>query len=122
MRSGVYRKQRRHTLTPIASPIDGRVLGDGRDDHCFIERVSVGGAFVLAQHIPEYGEVVTLRFGSGAQAFQVSGWVRWVEHNGFGVQCGATGARETARLAQILLAAWAFQHISAGHLRLATVP
>ncbi|MEZ4369619.1 MAG: PilZ domain-containing protein [Polyangiaceae bacterium] len=105
MRSGLYRKQPRHALTAIASPINGRVLAEDRDDHCFIEKVSVGGAFVRAQHVPDYGEVVTLRFGSGPEAFHVSGWVRWIEHNGFGVQFGVTGARETHRLAQIVLAA-----------------
>lgn len=105
MRSGVYRKQPRHALTAIASPINGRVLGADRDDHCFIEKVGVGGAFVRAQYVPRYGEPVTLRFGSGPEAFHVEGTVRWSEHQGFGIQFGMTGARETARLAQLVLAA-----------------
>lgn len=105
MQSGIYRKQPRNALKPLTSPISVLVQGQGRNDLCTLEKLSVGGAFISLSDPPGYGEPVKLIVGGGPQAFEVRGIVRWVEHTGFGVQFNATGARETAALARLVLAA-----------------
>lgn len=66
--------------------------------------ISIGGTFVEATEVVPFGTEVTIvaRFPGTKADFRLPGTVRWVKPDGFGVQFGALGARETHAISQLL--------------------
>ena len=66
--------------------------------------LSVGGTYLVAAEKPPFGSKVTivvqLRALKGKGPSTLSGIVRWVRDDGFGVQFGPTGALDTYALAE----------------------
>ncbi len=65
--------------------------------------VSLGGMFVESEHNPAFGTkmVVSMYLPGHAQPFDLACTVRWNKPEGFGVQFGRLGARETHALTKL---------------------
>jgi Tfp pilus assembly protein PilZ len=72
------------------------VQGTARD-------IGVGGAFVESTEPLLFGTevVIVARLANGGAALRLPAIVRWAKPNGFGVQFGLLGARETHALAEL---------------------
>jgi type IV pilus assembly protein PilZ len=71
-----------------------------------VRDISVGGVFVQANAAPTFGSKVTLVItlpGLKSQS-RLPGVVRWNKPDGFGVQFGLLGARETHAITQLMRA------------------
>jgi hypothetical protein len=90
--------KRRHPRVPVNLPISWegpeRVATSG-----VLVDVSMGGAFVRSENPPAFGTTVTI-VGDlpGASGARLPAVVRWSKPDGFGVQFGLLGARETHAL------------------------
>ena len=73
------------------------VIGTTRD-------IGIGGAFIESAELPAFGaEVVVVGRLPGTQTeLRLPGVVRWASSDGFGVQFGLLGARETHALSALL--------------------
>jgi type IV pilus assembly protein PilZ len=98
----MIREKRQHVRTLVNKPCAveqanapslGAVLRD----------VSVGGAFVSTSSALPFGTEVVLVFNVEGQAapLRLPGVVRWAQPDGFGMQFGLLGARETHALTQL---------------------
>ena len=71
-----------------------------------VRDLSVGGAYVIHAEKPPFGTAVKLTFQLPALADKgpstITGIVRWVREDGFGVQFGPTGALDTYGLAEFV--------------------
>jgi Tfp pilus assembly protein PilZ len=69
-----------------------------------IVNVGHGGAFVVADSVPAYGERVVLiaRFPGYSRPLHLPATVRWRSEAGFGVQFDQLGARETHTIGQLI--------------------
>ncbi|HEX2730921.1 MAG TPA: PilZ domain-containing protein [Polyangiaceae bacterium] len=65
--------------------------------------ISLGGMFVSAGSSPPFGTAITLRltFPGHKAPFDLPGTVRWNLPEGFGVQFGLLGARETHAITKL---------------------
>ena len=65
--------------------------------------VSLGGMFVESEHNPAFGTKMTisLTLPGQSQAFNLACTVRWNKPDGFGVQFGRLGAKETYALTRL---------------------
>lgn len=66
--------------------------------------ISIGGVFVESAEVVPFGTEVTIvaRFAGTKADLRLPGVVRWVKPDGFGVQFGSLGARETHGISQLL--------------------
>lgn len=73
------------------------ILGTTRD-------LGIGGAFIESVHLPPFGAgvVVVGRLPGTTKDLRLPGIVRWVKPDGFGVQFGSLGPRETHAILTIL--------------------
>lgn len=66
--------------------------------------ISIGGMFVETPEVVPFGTEITIvgRFAGTKADLRLPGIVRWAKPDGFGVQFGALGARETHAISQLL--------------------
>jgi Tfp pilus assembly protein PilZ len=66
--------------------------------------ISVGGMFIDSSEQPSFGTQVTivLRLPNTKADSRLPGVVRWMKPDGFGVQFGLLGARETHAISELL--------------------
>ena len=66
--------------------------------------ISIGGMFVESTEVVPFGTEVTIvgRFVGTKADLRLPGIVRWAKPDGFGVQFGSLGARETHAISQLL--------------------
>jgi len=83
------------------------VLGTARD-------IGIGGVFIESAELPAFGtEVVVVGRLPGTQTeLRLPGVVRWANPDGFGVQFGLLGARETHALSALLQFALGIRSVS----------
>ena len=79
-------------------PRDGTPLAGMAKD------ISIGGMFIKATQILPFGTEVTipLRFPGAKAELRLPAIVRWTKPDGFGVQFGSLGARETHAISELL--------------------
>ena len=65
--------------------------------------ISIGGMFIEATQILPFGTEVTiaLRFPGAKAELRLPAIVRWAKPDGFGVQFGSLGARETHAISEL---------------------
>jgi hypothetical protein len=72
-----------------------------------VRDLSVGGAYVVSEQKPAFGTEVTLTLQLPALIDKgpstLSGIVRWIRDDGFGIQFGPTGAYDTYGLAEFVM-------------------
>jgi type IV pilus assembly protein PilZ len=98
-----YREQRRHPRRAL-HPKTAFTLGDGAHVPAACRDISLGGAFIESTTLPVFGTTVTVHFELEGQAISIPATVRWTSPEGFGVQFGLLGARETSLLVGLLSA------------------
>ncbi len=66
--------------------------------------ISIGGMFVESTRVVPFGTQITIvgRFPGAKADLRLAGIVRWAKPDGFGVQFGALGARETHAISELL--------------------
>jgi len=66
--------------------------------------ISIGGMFVQSTEVVPFGTEVTIvaRFVGTKADLRLPGIVRWAKPDGFGVQFGSLGARETHAISELL--------------------
>lgn len=66
--------------------------------------LGIGGAFIECANLPPFGAAVVVvgRLPGTAEDFRLPGIVRWVKPDGFGVQFGSLGPRETHAILTML--------------------
>jgi len=70
--------------------------------------ISQGGIFLISDQPPSVGAEVTLTMElPGCGPCKIPGYVRWLKADGFGVQFGLLGARETHAIGKIVRTAQA---------------
>jgi type IV pilus assembly protein PilZ len=98
----VIREKRQHVRTPInkACSIE---QGGASVLSAVLRDLSVGGAFVATPSTLAFGSEITLVFALDGQTapLRLPGVVRWAQPDGFGMQFGLLGARETHALTQL---------------------
>lgn len=88
-------EKRQHPRRPLEVDVtvhhkDGRSLPARSVD------MSVGGMFVTASDLPAFGSEVTIEIElPGLGPTRLPAFVRWTKPDGFGVQFGLIGVRET---------------------------
>jgi len=96
------REKREHQRKPLDLEVECRI-GDGTVFHGRSRDLSVGGMYIVAAQQPPFGSPVsiTLVLGGG-MVLVVPGTARWSKTDGFGVQFGLLGAKETHAIARIM--------------------
>jgi len=96
-------EKRQHRRVPfetdiICKPKDGEQFSARSAD------VSLGGMFVVSEHNPIFGTQMTiaLTLPGHPGPFELPCTVRWNKPDGFGVQFGLLGARETHALTRLM--------------------
>lgn len=66
--------------------------------------ISIGGMFVESTEVLPFGTEISIvgRFPGAKAALRLSGIVRWAKPDGFGIQFGSLGARETHAISELL--------------------
>lgn len=79
-------------------------LPDGSQVEGRCKDISIGGMFVITTASPPFGTDirVRIRLPRARQDFVLPGVVRWINPDGFGVQFGLLGARETHAISELL--------------------
>jgi hypothetical protein len=95
--------QRRHPRVAISVSVRYR-LPRGENVEGTATDLSMGGIFVQAEELPPYGSNLTIECAltENGPVYGFEGVVRWTKPDGFGVQFGLLGARETNALANFL--------------------
>jgi type IV pilus assembly protein PilZ len=98
----MIREKRQHPRTPVNKPCTVEQAGAATVS-AVLRDVSVGGAFVAMSAALPFGTEIALVLAVEGQAspLRLPGVVRWAQHDGFGVQFGLLGARETHTLTQL---------------------
>ena len=87
--------------------VDTTVTCELRDAAAFVgmaKDISIGGMFVESTRVVPFGTQITIvgRFPGAKADLRLTGIVRWAKPDGFGVQFGALGARETHAISELL--------------------
>jgi PilZ domain-containing protein len=95
--------KRVHPRVLVGAPVSCEV----RDGATFIgvaKDISIGGMFVESTEVVPFGTEVTIvaRFAGTKADVRLPAIVRWAKPDGFGVQFGSLGARETHAISQLL--------------------
>jgi hypothetical protein len=95
--------KRTHQRIPFNAPLQYR-LGDGSALGGNSRDISLGGMFIEAPSSPAFGVEVTVVITLPGEKLPVSlpAVVRWSKPDGFGVQFGLLGARETHAITQLI--------------------
>ena len=94
--------KRKYPRTPVALDVVFHV--DGEEVVARSRDLSIGGMFVFSKKNPPFGASIDLvvDFGGVRGSMTLPSVVRWRDSDGFGVQFGLLGARETHAIAQVL--------------------
>jgi type IV pilus assembly protein PilZ len=95
---------RRFTRAPLEQPLEFQAKNEGRRHRGLAKDISVGGMFVQTDEPAPFGAevVVHLTLPSDNKELRLPGVVRWTRPNGFGVQFGLLGVRETHAITEIV--------------------
>lgn len=77
---------------------------EGMPPHSALAKdIGLGGMFVRSEHRPAFGAsiVVEVKLPRQREAFQLPGVVRWQNGEGYGIQFGLLGARETHAITRL---------------------
>jgi type IV pilus assembly protein PilZ len=76
---------------------------DGSSFAARAKDLSVGGMFVLSQATVTFGEELTIELtpDGSRKSMSLPAVVRWTQENGFGVQFGLLGARDTHAISEL---------------------
>jgi type IV pilus assembly protein PilZ len=96
-------EKRSHPRVPIGLAVscevkDGPVIpGRGKD-------ISIGGMFIEATEVPEFGTAITIvaRLPGSSTDARLPAVVRWSSAGGFGIQFGLLGARDTHAITRLM--------------------
>lgn len=85
--------------TPVSCEVRGGVALTG-----LAKDISIGGMFFESPEVIPFGTEVTIvgRFAGTKADIRLPGVVRWAKPDGFGVQFGSLGARETHAISQLM--------------------
>jgi PilZ domain len=66
--------------------------------------ISIGGMFVESSEVVPFNTEISIvgRFPGAKADLRLAGLVRWTKKNGFGIQFGSLGARETHAISELL--------------------
>ncbi|HEX2674589.1 MAG TPA: PilZ domain-containing protein [Polyangiaceae bacterium] len=95
--------KRVHPRVVVNTPVSYEVK-NGAAFTGLVKDISIGGTFVETTEVVPFGTEVTIvaRFPGTKADLRLPGTVRWAKPDGFGVQFGALGARETHAISQLL--------------------
>ena len=95
--------KREHKRVSIDAPIQFERAG-GEASVGLAKDISMGGMYIEAEvdSLPEFGSKLTIVGNLGGMDMKLPCVVRWVNPEGFGVQFGLLGARETHTIARLL--------------------
>jgi type IV pilus assembly protein PilZ len=98
----MIREKRQHARTLLDKPCSVEQAG-APALAATLHDLSVGGAFIATAQVVPFGTEVTLVFTAEGQAtpLRLPGVVRWAQSDGFGMQFGLLGARETFAITQL---------------------
>jgi type IV pilus assembly protein PilZ len=84
---------------PVTCEVSGGVTFSG-----ISKDISVGGMFIDSSEQPSFGTQlnIVLRLPNTKVDARLPGVVRWLKPDGFGVQFGLLGARETHAISELL--------------------
>jgi type IV pilus assembly protein PilZ len=94
--------KRLHPRVPLGANVTCEVRG--AEPITGVSRdISVGGIFIESQAEVTFGTEVTivLRLPNTKADFRLPGTIRWMKEDGFGVQFGLLGARETHAISEL---------------------
>ena len=97
-------EKRRHQRKPVSIAATHETVGIGTACEGVIRDISMGGVFIESSDVPTFGAELSIRVRLPSQSSEVTlpGIVRWVKRDGFGVQFGLLGARETHAIVEFL--------------------
>ena len=99
----VVEDKRVHPRVIVNTPVSCEVR-DGAAFAGLAKDISIGGMFVESTEVVPFGTDVTIvgRFAGTKADLRLPAIVRWAKPDGFGVQFGSLGARETHAISQLL--------------------
>jgi len=99
----VVQDKRVHPRVVVDTPVSCEVR-DGATFTGLAKDISIGGMFVQASEVVPFGTEVTIvgRFVGTKAELRLPAIVRWAKPDGFGVQFGSLGARETHAISELL--------------------
>ena len=95
--------KRSHPRVIVNTPVSCEVRG-GTSFEGLAKDISIGGMFVESTEVVPFGTEVTIvgHFTGTKGDLRLPAIVRWAKPDGFGVQFGSLGARETHAISQLL--------------------
>ena len=95
--------KRVHPRVMVDTPVSCEVR-DGTTFAGLAKDISIGGMFVESTEVVPFGTEISIvgRFAGTKADLRLPGIVRWAKPDGFGVQFGSLGARETHAISQLL--------------------
>ncbi len=96
-----YREQRKHPRKAL-HPKAAFALDGGPRIEAFCRDLGLGGAFLETSNVAVFATEVTVYLDLEGHDVAIRSLVRWTGKDGFGVQFGLLGARETSRLVALL--------------------
>jgi type IV pilus assembly protein PilZ len=99
----MIREKRQHARARVDQACSIESSGSTDAIAATLRDISVGGAFVESSHAFPFGTELSLVVALPGEAtpLRLSGTVRWSHGDGFGVQFGLLGARETFAITQL---------------------
>lgn len=96
--------KRQHHRIPFDQAVVCKTT-DGSLHHCTAQDLSLGGMFVKSDWKPQFNEnlVVTALLPGQSRDLDFPAVVRWVRADGFGVQFGLLGAKQTHAITRLSL-------------------
>jgi type IV pilus assembly protein PilZ len=87
----------------VNAPVSCEVR-DGATFAGLAKDISIGGMFVESTEVVPFGTEISIvaRLAGTKADLRLPGIVRWTKPDGFGVQFGSLGARETHAISQLL--------------------
>ena len=95
--------KRVHPRVMVDTPVSCEVR-DGTTFAGLAKDISIGGMFIESTEVVPFGTEISIvvRFAGTKVDLRLPGIVRWAKPDGFGVQFGSLGARETHAISQLL--------------------
>jgi len=95
--------KRVHPRVTVDTPVSCEVRA-GAPFAGLAKDISIGGMFIQSTEVVPFGTEITIvaRFAGTKADLRLPAIVRWAKPDGFGVQFGSLGARETHAISQLL--------------------
>jgi len=99
----VVEDKRVHPRVTVDTPVSCEVRA-GVPFAGLAKDISIGGMFIQSTEVVPFGTEITIvaRFAGTKAELRLPAIVRWAKPDGFGVQFGSLGARETHAISQLL--------------------